>query len=299
MDVADFNNDGKADLIATGPGTNTVSIRYGDGAGNFSAATSIPMGLSSEATVGKVLVADLNNDGNQDFVANYANQILIRLGNGSGGFTAAPTVMGGGAGPSGLSIALGDLNNDGNQDIVSGSVEGLGTQFIYASFGDGTGGFTAAAQQVQLPHNTLSLVLGDFNSDGRLDLTTTGLGAAPPGIRLGQCSSAPGISVSGRLLSSEGRGIRNARVILTDDQGVSVQAITGPRGSYQFDNVESDRTYVISVASRRFQFEPKVVSITDEITGMDFVAIGPSTMRKRPIQVPPSGSLRTANVSPK
>jgi hypothetical protein len=250
-----------------------VSIRYGDGAGNFSSPTSIPMGVSSGTSLSRVLAADLNNDGNQDFVANFGNQILIRLGNGSGGFTTAPTVMGGGAGPSGLSIAIGDLNNDGNQDIVSGSVDGLGPQFIYASFGDATGGFIAAEQQVQLPHNTLSLVLGDFNNDGRLDMTTTGLGGVAPGVRLGQCTTPLGMSVSGRVLSSDGRGIRNARVLLTDDQGVSVKAITGPRGSYQFDNVESDRTYIISVASRRFQFEPRIVTIADEIADMDLIAL--------------------------
>ncbi|CAN5422147.1 hypothetical protein BH10ACI1_BH10ACI1_08370 [soil metagenome] len=45
-------------------------------------------------------------------------------------------------------------------------------------------------------------------------------------------------------------------------------------GYFQFDDVEVGETYIISVALKRFTFiQPsRVLSITDELTNVDFVA---------------------------
>jgi hypothetical protein len=84
--------------------------------------------------------------------------------------------------------------------------------------------------------------------------------------------SASTVSVSGRVVTADGRGLRNAYVILTDQSGVPRHAITSSFGYYRFDNVRSGETYVAEISSKRFAFTPRVVNVTDDVTGLDFVA---------------------------
>jgi hypothetical protein len=84
--------------------------------------------------------------------------------------------------------------------------------------------------------------------------------------------TASGVSVSGRVIQGEGRGIRNARVVITDATGISRTVMTGSRGSFRFEDVMAGETYTISVAARRFTIIPRVITVTDELTDVDFVA---------------------------
>ena len=81
---------------------------------------------------------------------------------------------------------------------------------------------------------------------------------------------AAGVSISGRVKTAEGRGISNARVLLTDQNGQTHTTITSARGYYRFDDVEAGQTVILNVLSRRFQFSPRVISVTDELTDIDF-----------------------------
>lgn len=79
------------------------------------------------------------------------------------------------------------------------------------------------------------------------------------------------VTVSGRVTAS-GRGVRNARVTLTDQNGVPRTVTTGPLGMFTFTNVASGQTCSISVQSRRFTFTPMIVPVNDNITNLSFVA---------------------------
>ncbi len=84
--------------------------------------------------------------------------------------------------------------------------------------------------------------------------------------------TAAGVSVSGRvLISAAGRGLVNASVVLTDQAGVTRRVPTGRFGYYRFDDVQSGQTYIITIASRRYQFEPQVINVTDNLTNIDFI----------------------------
>ena len=71
-------------------GSNTVSIRLGDGLGGFSGSTDVSVGSSPSS----VAIGDFNGDGKQDLaVANYSsNTVSIRLGDGLGGFSGSTEV---------------------------------------------------------------------------------------------------------------------------------------------------------------------------------------------------------------
>lgn len=90
--------------------------------------------------------------------------------------------------------------------------------------------------------------------------------------------TAAAVSISGRVLNMDGGGLMNARVTLTDPGGSSRTITTGKFGAFRFDDVEAGKTYLISVASRRYTFLPQVVSVTENISGLDFIAQQPTVL---------------------
>ncbi|MFT3743311.1 MAG: carboxypeptidase regulatory-like domain-containing protein [Pyrinomonadaceae bacterium] len=84
-------------------------------------------------------------------------------------------------------------------------------------------------------------------------------------------SSAAGVDISGRVVTPDGRGIRNASVFITDAAGVRRQATTSSFGIYRFGDVESGKTYTISVASKQYRFTPRIIQVVDTLTDFDFV----------------------------
>lgn len=82
-------------------------------------------------------------------------------------------------------------------------------------------------------------------------------------------------SISGRVVTFDGRPIRNAVVTISGNSLASpVTAATTSFGSYSFSGLTAGETYVITVATQRFTFrEPSlVVTLTDNVIGVDFVA---------------------------
>ncbi len=84
-------------------------------------------------------------------------------------------------------------------------------------------------------------------------------------------STAAGVDVSGRVLTPDGRGIRNAKVIVTDAAGNKRVATTGSFGFYRFADIESGQAYTISVASKQYRFTPRVINLVDSLVDFDFV----------------------------
>ncbi len=82
---------------------------------------------------------------------------------------------------------------------------------------------------------------------------------------------AASVSVGGRVSVGD-KGLRNAIVVLTDMQGVSRTVKTSTFGYFNFENVEVGETYTVSVMSKRFQFASQIVSVTEEITDLNFTA---------------------------
>ena len=86
-------------------------------------------------------------------------------------------------------------------------------------------------------------------------------------------STAAGVEVSGRVLTPEGRGLRNATVTITDSKGNRQTKTTGSFGAYGFEDVEAGETYVISVGSKRFRFASRIIQVTDNLSDVDFIAV--------------------------
>jgi len=84
--------------------------------------------------------------------------------------------------------------------------------------------------------------------------------------------TAASVSISGRVLTGSGRGLANASVYLTDQNGNTRVSRTSSFGYYRFEDVQAGQTVIVTVVSKRFQFAPQVLNLTEEATQLNFVA---------------------------
>jgi len=84
--------------------------------------------------------------------------------------------------------------------------------------------------------------------------------------------TAASVSVGGRVLTPDGRGLTNAVIILADTNGNRRTARTSSFGYFRFDDVQAGQTYVFNVSSKSYSFLPQVVTVNDDLTDLNFTA---------------------------
>ena len=156
---------GNGSYSAASPVTQNFTVVQAKPAGTLTAAMGSPFAAGN--LPGAIVTADFNGDGIPDIAAlnlRYG-QITVLLGNGSGGFTAAPgspletpvtAILGGG-------IATGDFSGDGIPDLVVSL-----SDRVVVYLGNGSGGFTFASFFGMYTPGVP--VVGDFNDDGIQDV---------------------------------------------------------------------------------------------------------------------------------
>jgi len=116
---------------------------------------------------------------------------------------------------------------------------------------------------------TPALALGTGNFLQSFTAAATGTFASnPPPIYV--IPTAAAVAVSGRVLTSNGYGLRNAQVVLTEANGTVHTARTSSFGLYSFDGIQSGQTVTVSIVSKRYVFNTEVVSVQDNISDLDF-----------------------------
>src|ERR1044072_8205583 len=104
----------------------------------------------------------------------FSPAVRFFLGDGAGGFhETTDSNVGSGVNP--ISVAIGDFNRDGNQDLALSSFGDSFVNFcdqcVTIRLGDGTGRFPdAMSSTVGAGTRPESVVVGDFNRDGKEDL---------------------------------------------------------------------------------------------------------------------------------
>jgi CSLREA domain-containing protein len=163
-------------------------------------ATCNPVSFATGTTLGvdghpfAVAVGDFNNDDKQDLVSanSDSNHVSIMLGG------ATPGTFGGAipfpAGTNPRSVAVGDFNGDGNQDLVVAN-SGVSSTNVSIMLGDGLGGFGSAT-----PFGTgtdpRSVVVGDFNGDGKQDIAAANFGSNNISVLLGDGAGGFGPAIN-------------------------------------------------------------------------------------------------------
>jgi hypothetical protein len=82
--------------------------------------------------------------------------------------------------------------------------------------------------------------------------------------------TAAGVSVSGKVFDGEGVAASKAKVYLTDSHGLTRIATTNNFGNFTFADVASGETYVVNVYAKKWQYDPRVVNVSEDITDLNF-----------------------------
>lgn len=85
--------------------------------------------------------------------------------------------------------------------------------------------------------------------------------------------TAASVNVAGRVLDSNGFGVRRAMVSLMSPNGEIRTVLTNQLGYYRFEDVAAGATYIFEVSSKRHTFAPQVVNVTEDINNLNLIAL--------------------------
>ncbi len=162
-----LNADGFLDLAIANVATNDISILSGDGAGHFSAPVNFAANGFSQPY--NIAIADFDGDTKVDLIVNLSlqNRMAFMKGDGAGNFPLTTTFLLGSEDAT-IYSDVRDVNADGKLDIL---VACGNSHLLRVLYGDGVGGITSQNELV-IGQNTRWLATGDFNGDGKVDITT-------------------------------------------------------------------------------------------------------------------------------
>jgi hypothetical protein len=196
---ADFDNDGRIDVVVSAAVGGGVWIAHGDGDGTFSGSQSVATGNEPHG----VAVLDVDGDGDPDIVdaVQADDHLALLLNNGSGVF-GAPTFFDSGCGGE-WALATADMNNDYIFDLVAGCVDDSDGAVL---LGNGNGTFTALPP-TDAGGPPWQVALGDVDGDGDIDAAYGNSFAANGGILLnngsGVITLADTVAVPGHTPASD------------------------------------------------------------------------------------------------
>ena len=145
--------------------------------------------------------------------------------------------------------------------LPGSTVGGIGMQTFYGNYGgtNSNGTWSLYVREQAPTANTPTGLAGNIAGGWGIEFLTT---------------TAANATISGRVLTADGRPIRNARVIISGnslEQPITVT--TGSLGWYSFDGLATGETYVVTVNSQRFTFTTpsQVISLVGNVMDADFI----------------------------
>ncbi|NML65656.1 hypothetical protein HHL22_10610 [Hymenobacter sp. RP-2-7] len=180
--TGDIDGDGDLDLLTANYGNGTVSVRLngGDASGSNTGIFSGSQNVAVENSPYSVIVSDIDGDGDLDLLATNqnSNTVSIRLnggnaaGSNTGIFSNGQNVS---VGNQPNLVVTGDIDGDGDLDLLTSNYYGNSVSVRLNggdSRGTNTGAFAAPAisPEVTVGYGPTSLLLGDVDGDGDLDL---------------------------------------------------------------------------------------------------------------------------------
>ncbi len=179
-----FNNDKQLDIVVANLYSSDIGVFLASGSGTFQAQVAFPT-IEYYAGPYSIAVGDFNKDNKLDLAVtmNWYNTVEIYFGQGNGKFEYGDYYFVGDYYVYPYSIATADFNKDTNLDLVTANCN---TDNVAVFLGNGNGtfrdGVLYATEYYACP---IFVSVGDFNSDGLLDLVSANYYGASISIFLG------------------------------------------------------------------------------------------------------------------
>jgi cysteine-rich repeat protein len=160
--AGDVNNGGGVDLVVANVNSNQISVLTNNGSAQF------PTRFTFNVDVRPVslLIADLNGDGKNDIVTanETANSVTVLINN-TAGANGTPSFLAGAnlaVGQRPVSVAAGDIDNDLDLDLFTANNQ---SNDVTVLVNNGSGVFTAQANNIQVGRQPRVIFAGDVNHD--------------------------------------------------------------------------------------------------------------------------------------
>lgn len=167
--AADFNGDGRQDLVCANSQSASFVVWTNSGGGILASNASFSTGTPGLNVPKWVTTADVNNDGKPDIIGacnNSGSYLNVWTNNGTGGFASAPMPF---ISSGVLCVVASDLNGDGRPDLA------LLTSQITVLTNNGSGGFAPSGSS-PVGSSPYAVVAADVDGDGWMDLVTCNQG---------------------------------------------------------------------------------------------------------------------------
>ncbi|HEX9929598.1 MAG TPA: carboxypeptidase-like regulatory domain-containing protein [Pyrinomonadaceae bacterium] len=84
--------------------------------------------------------------------------------------------------------------------------------------------------------------------------------------------TAASVTIGGRVITPNGRGLGKAQVVLVEADGTVRYAVTNSFGYYRFADVPAGQSATLEVRSKRYGFAPQVINVNEEMSNLNFIA---------------------------
>ncbi len=234
LNAADFNGDGRLDLIFLSGETSTISLLLAQPGPKFAVAKRID--LPAGASASGLALGDLNEDGQPDLAVCHHDsaEVWLFFGKGDGTFLPPQKVPVPVTKPHCHAIVAADLNRDHHLDLVLAESS---DNCVWIFLGDGKGKFAKSpGSPISTGRHPYVVAAADFNRDGNPDIATPNwfgksvgilLGDGKGAVRSAAASTYQGVPEPTAIAAGELTGDQNPDLVVGNNGTRGLQLLVG------------------------------------------------------------------------
>lgn len=178
--IADFDGDGKPDIVTTNAGSNTISVlRNSSSSGSITGSSfANKVDFTADSLPNGIITADLDGDGKPDIVVANSNSNSISVFHNTSTISSISfaTKVDFAVGSYPVFVTIGDLDGDGKPDLVVANTQSNTFSVFRNTSTSGSISFTDKVD-FACGNTPVGVAISDFDGDGKPDVEVTNVGS--------------------------------------------------------------------------------------------------------------------------